>query len=164
MSERNNAVDRIFGEAGSSGTYVWPAGTFDGIIVARVLAFLADVAIILVLLSVAFIAYLILTTLTLGLLWPTISLAPLIPLAYFTLTLGGPLSATPGMRWQGIELRTWDGYRPGYLQAAIQTILFYVFCGFMLVLLVPLFNYRRRCLHDYLCGTVFVRTPGLVSV
>ena len=26
-----------------------------------------------------------------------------------------------------------------------------------LVLLVPLFNERRRCLHDYLCGTVFVR-------
>ena len=164
MSEHNNAVDRKFGEAGSDGAYVWPAGTFDGILVSRVLAFCADVALILVLLTVALIAYVILTAVTFGLFWPAISLAPLIPLAYFTLTLGGPHSATPGMRWQGIELRTWDGYRPGYVQAAIQTILFYVFCGFVLVLLVPLFNYRRRCLHDYLCGTVFVRAPGLVSV
>tara|TARA_R110000868_G_scaffold31627_11_gene115824 strand:- start:3218 stop:3712 length:495 start_codon:yes stop_codon:yes gene_type:complete len=164
MSDQNNALDRIFGEAGSDGAYVWPAGAFDGIIVARVLAFFADIALILVLSGIALIAYLILTAISFGLLWPIISLAPLLPLAYFTLTLGGPHSATPGMRWQGIELRTWDGYRPGYLQAAIQTILFYVFCGFVIVLLVPLFNYRRRCLHDYLCGTVFVRSPGLVSL
>ena len=69
------------------------------------------------------------------------------------------VSATPGMRWQGIELRTWDGRRPGYIQGALQTILFYVTTAAItpLVLLVPFFNERRRCLHDYFCGTVFVR-------
>ena len=95
---------------------------------------------------------------TFGLLWPGAALSPLVALAYFTLTLGGRHSATPGMRWQDIELRTWNGRRPGYLQAALQTILFYVTVSVAaLVLVVPFFTARRRCLHDYLCGTVFVR-------
>ncbi|MDO8840162.1 MAG: RDD family protein [Parvibaculum sp.] len=138
---------------------IWPAGAFDGVIAARCLAFLADLLVIVVVLIAANILFGFLGILTLGLLWPGAALTPLIALAYFTLTLGGRHSATPGMRWQGIELRTWDGRRPGYLQGALQTLLFYVTVtvGTVLVLLVPLFNERRRCLHDYLCGTVFVR-------
>ena len=137
----------------------WPGGAFDGIIIARCLAFIADLAVILVLLVTASILFGILGVLTFGLLWPGAALTPLLIVAYFTLTLGGRNSATPGMRWQGIELRAWNGNRPGYLQAFLQTLLFYVTVtvGTALVLLVPFFNRRRRCLHDYLCGTVFVR-------
>ncbi|MDR3499973.1 MAG: RDD family protein [Parvibaculum sp.] len=137
----------------------WPAGAFDGVVFARSVAYIADLVLISFLILVATIVFGILGILTLGLLWPGAALSPLIGLAYFTLSLGGPNSATPGMRWQGIELRTWDGRRPGYLQGALQTLLFYVSVtvGTLLVLLVPFFNTRRRCLHDYLCGTVVIR-------
>jgi uncharacterized RDD family membrane protein YckC len=138
----------------------WPAGAFDGVIFARSVAFIADVVIISILVFAATIVFGILGILTFGLLWPGAALSPLIGYAYFTISLGGPYSATPGMRWQGVELRTWDGRRPGYLQAALQTALFYIsltVCT-VLVLFVPFFNARRRCLHDYLCGTVVVRS------
>ncbi|MFN4355269.1 RDD family protein [Parvibaculum sp.] len=139
---------------------VWPDSTFDGIIIARCLAFIADLAVILVLLIAASLVFGILGILSFGLLWPGAALTPLLVIAYFTFTLGGRYSATPGMRWQGIELRAWNGNRPGYLQAFLQTLLFYVTVtvGTVLVLLVPFFNKRRRCLHDYLCGTVFIRS------
>lgn len=159
MSEQNGLVRSGDAEAGA---YEWPAGAFEGIIWARSLAFIADLLIITVLLLATTIVFMVLGTLTFGLLWPGVSLSPVIALAYFTLTLGGPNSATPGMRWQGIELRTWDGKRPGYVQAALQTVLFYVTVplGTVLLLIVPFLNARRRCLHDYLCGTVFVRSPA----
>lgn len=161
MSEQNSLASQILGEANGSTDHVWPEGTFEGIIWARSLAFLIDIAVILVATLAATIVFGILGVLTFGLLWPGISLTPLIALAYFTFTLGGPQSATPGMRWQNIELRTWNGHRPGYLQAALQTILFYVTVplGSLLLLIVPFLNYRRRCLHDYICGTVFIRSP-----
>ena len=157
MSE-SNRVAKVGLSASES--WQWPANAFEGVILARCLAFLADLLVICVLLIVASVVFGILGILTFGLLWPGAALAPLIVLAYFTFTLGGRYSATPGMRWQGIELRAWNGNRPGYLQAFLQTILFYVTVavGTVLVLLVPFFNERRRCLHDYLCGTVFVRS------
>lgn len=156
MNEHNQIAQTSFS---SSEEWRWPAGAFDGVIAGRCFAFLADLLVIFVLLLAANILFVILGILTFGLLWPGAALTPLIALAYFTLALGGRHSATPGMRWQGIELRTWDGRRPGYLQGALQTILFYVTTAVItpLVLFVPLFNERRRCLHDYLCGTVFVR-------
>lgn len=156
MSESNHVEATGFS---ASGTRLWPSGTFDGIVLARCLAFLADLLVISILIVLASIFFGFLGILTFGLLWPGAALTPLIGLAYFTFTLGSRYSATPGMRWQDIELRTWNGKRPGYLQAALQTVLFYVtvVMGTFLVLLVPFFNERRRCLHDYLCGTVFVR-------
>ncbi|ABS64492.1 RDD domain containing protein [Parvibaculum lavamentivorans DS-1] len=156
MSESNQVAPTGLS---ASESFQWPAGSFDGVIAARCLAFLADLLAVCILLVLATIAFGVLGILTFGLLWPGAALSPLIALAYFTFTLGGRHSATPGMRWQGIELRAWNGRRPGYLQAALQTILFYasVAIGTVLVLLVPFFNEQRRCLHDYLCGTVFVR-------
>lgn len=156
MREHNQIAQTSFS---SSEEWRWPAGAFDGVIAARCFAFLADLLVVCVLLLAASALFAILGILTFGLLWPGAALTPLIALAYFTLSLGGRHSATPGMRWQGIELRTWDGRRPGYLQGALQTLLFYVTVSVttVFVLLVPFFNERRRCLHDYLCGTVFVR-------
>lgn len=156
MSEQNGLVRSEFAGGGS---YAWPAGAFDGIIWARALAFIADLIAVSVLIIAATIVFAVLGILTFGLLWPGMALSPLIALAYFTITLGGPHSATPGMRWQGIELRTWDGRRPGYVQGALQTIVFYITASLtVLLLIVPFLNERRRCLHDYLCGTVVVRS------
>lgn len=156
MSDSNRVAD--YGIAASQEAS-WPDSTFRGIIMARCLAFIADLAAVLVLLIVASVAFGVLGLISFGLLWPGAALTPLLVIAYFTLSMGGRHAATPGMRWQGIELRAWNGNRPGYLQAFLQTILFYVTVtvGTALVLVVPFFNRRRRCLHDYLCGTVFVR-------
>jgi uncharacterized RDD family membrane protein YckC len=64
------------------------------------------------------------------------------------------------MRVFDLELRPVSGERPSFLQALIQTVLFYVTVGMTcsLILLVALFNRRRRTLHDFLAGTVMVRT------
>lgn len=156
MSESNKVA--AFGNAASEEA-IWPDNAFEGIIIKRCLAFLADLAVVFILLILATAAFGVLGIISFGLLWPGAALTPLLVLAYFTFSMGGRYSATPGMRWQGIELRAWNGNRPGYVQAFLQTILFYisVTVGTALVLLVPFFNRRRRCLHDYLCGTVFVR-------
>jgi|SRR5690554_4497559 uncharacterized RDD family membrane protein YckC len=156
MSESNKVA--AFGDVASQEA-IWPDSAFDGIIIKRCLAFLADLAVVLILLILATAAFGVLGVISFGLLWPGAALTPLLVLAYFTFSMGGRHSATPGMRWQGIELRAWNGNRPGYVQAFLQTVLFYVSVtiGTALVLLVPFFNRRRRCLHDYLCGTVFVR-------
>ncbi len=137
---------------------------FEGLLRSRILAFIADLAAITVLFVAASILFGILGVLSLGVLWPGFGLiAPVLFFAYFTMTLGGPRSATPGMQWQGIEMRTWDGYRPGFVQAFVQTLLFYVTATplFGLSLAVALFNRRKRCLHDYFSGSVFVRTSAV---
>lgn len=164
MSEENGLIRSGPATSGSS-AYSWPQGAFDGVILSRALAYIADLLILSVIGLAAMIVFVILGILTLGLLWPGAALWPLICLGYFVLTLGGPHSATPGMRWQGIELRTWDGYRPGYLQAALQTILFYVTVSvtWAIVLIVPFLNERKRGLHDMLCGTVVVRRQGVTQ-
>ena len=57
----------------------------------------------------------------------------------------------------GIQVRTLDGGHPGYPQAALQTLLFYATMALTgLLLVVALFNDRRRCLHDWLSGTIIV--------
>ncbi len=134
---------------------------FRGLLRSRILAFFADLAAIIVLFFAASILFGILGVLSLGVLWPGFGLImPVLFFAYFTMTLGGNRSATPGMQWQGVEMRTWDGLRPGYVQAFVQTLLFYITATplFGLSLVVALFNRRKRCLHDYFSGSVFVRT------
>ncbi len=100
-----------------------------------------------------------LTIASLGLLSPLLLTLGFIPVLYHTLSIGGPHSATPGMRLTGIEVRSWTGEPPSYLQAFVQTILFYVtvYPTWSLVLLVALFNPRRRTLHDILAGTLVIR-------
>ncbi len=98
--------------------------------------------------------------LTFGLLFgPAVALLGLLPLAYHTLLIGGDKSATIGMRLMDVEVRTWTGARPGYVQAGVQTALFYLSIAVLtpLILLVALFNERCRCLHDLLCGAVVIR-------
>ncbi|MEQ9145040.1 MAG: RDD family protein [Parvibaculaceae bacterium] len=134
---------------------------FTGLLRSRILAFFADLAVIAVLIFGAAILFGILGILSLGLLWPGFGvLSPVLFFGYFTLTLGGSRSATPGMQWQGIEMRTWDGHRPGYVQAFVQTFLFYLTATplFGVSLAVALFNARKRCLHDYFSGSVFIRS------
>jgi uncharacterized RDD family membrane protein YckC len=141
---------------------------YEELLPRRVLAYFIDLVCIGLIMAVAGIGFVVLWLLSFGLLGPVLwFLFGLIPLAYHTLLLGGPRSATLGMRCFDLELRSVTGERPGLLQALAQTALFYITIGLTcsLILLVALFNRRRRTLHDMLAGTVMIRTlPALQPV
>ena len=134
---------------------------YEGVLWRRTLAYFIDLCCIGLLAVLFWIVFVVLSVISFGLLGPLLwFLFGLIPLAYHTLLLSGPRSATWGMRCFDVELRSVTGDRPGFLQALAQTALFYVTVGATcsLILLFVLFNRRRRTLHDVLAGTVLVRT------
>jgi uncharacterized RDD family membrane protein YckC len=132
---------------------------YDGVLWRRTLAYLIDLVAIFVILLALKLALGVLTVVSFGLLSPLWLLLPLVPITYHTLLIGGPASATLGMQLFGLEVRTWTGGRPAYLQAFVQSAIFYVTVGATasLVLLFVLCNERRRTLHDFLAGTVVLR-------
>jgi uncharacterized RDD family membrane protein YckC len=135
---------------------------FEGVLPRRVFAYLVDACCIGAIVVVLWVFFLLLTILSLGLLGPPLwFLLGLVPLAYHTLLVGGPHSATWGMRLFGLQMFAWDGWRPILLQAFVHTVLFYTTVGMTggLILLFPLFNRRRRTLHDVLAGTLMLRRP-----
>jgi len=134
---------------------------FTGILGKRFMAFVIDWLLLAVATVFLMIVIMILGIFTLGLAWTVFPFAaPIMWLCYFTFTIGSPSSATMGMRFMDIEVRTWDGARPGYLQGALQALVFYLsWTATIFLFLVPLFNKRRRCLHDYLIGTIVINSP-----
>jgi uncharacterized RDD family membrane protein YckC len=113
-----------------------------------------------VVLAVIFIAVFGLITLGLGwaLFWLISPASVIWALVYYGATLGGPHSATIGMRVMDLELRTWYG-APGYfLLGAMHAVLFWISISVLspFVLLIGLFNARRRLLHDFVLGTVII--------
>ncbi len=142
---------------------------YMGITARRIYAYLIDLVVVGLLVGMVFMAAVILGALTLGLLWPAMMLLiGLTPIAYHTLTIGGPRAATLGMRAAKIRVMSVganafdNGGRPSLLQAAIQTVCFYgsVAVTCWLILVVALFNPRRRAVHDMLAGTVVVNDPA----
>ena len=83
-------------------------------------------------------------------------------LAYYGLTLGSPASATIGMRMVGLEMRTWYGAPMYFLLGAVHAVAFWLSVSVLtpFILLVGLFNDRRRLLHDLLLGTVVINSPA----
>ncbi len=139
---------------------------FDGVTLRRITAYVIDLLIIAFLVLTAMSAFWVLGILSFGVLSPLlVAILPFIPLAYHTILIGGPESATLGMRLFGIETRRMDGGHPGYLQAGLLTVVFYVSVGATgwLILLVALFNGCGRTLHDYLCGTVVIRARQYIE-
>lgn len=137
---------------------------FRGVLTRRVFAFLIDVVVlsIPVILAVLFIAVFGVITLGLGwvLFWLVSPASVIWALIYYGASLGGPHSATLGMRVMDLELRTWYG-APGYfVLGAMHAVLFWISISFLtpLVLLVGLFNGRRRLLHDFVLGTVVINS------
>jgi uncharacterized RDD family membrane protein YckC len=135
---------------------------FEGVLARRVLAFLIDFIILAV--PVVFVAMFIfvvgILTLGLGFLFYTL-LGPAMVLwavAYYGLTLGSPASATIGMRVMDIEMRTWYGSPAYFVLGAVHAIVFWITVSALtpFILLVCLFNQRRRCLHDMLVGTIVI--------
>jgi uncharacterized RDD family membrane protein YckC len=134
---------------------------YEGVLWRRALAYLVDLVFIAIVAAGLFFVFAVLWLFSFGLMAPVLMfLWGIIPLAYHTLLLSGRHSATFGMRCFDVELRSVTGARPSFIQALIQTALFYITIGLTcsLILLVALFNRRRRTLHDFLAGTVMVRT------
>ena len=132
---------------------------FDGVLPRRLLAFLVDAVLIGLLTIPLAVLNVFLGILTLGLSWFLFPVfIPLVALGYNALTMGGPASATPGMRLFGLEMRVWDGQRMYALLAALHAVVFWfsIYLLTPLVLLVGLFSERRQLLHDLLLGTVLV--------
>lgn len=138
---------------------------YEGIILRRIFAHILDLLIIVLLLGIIGVFFIALGFLTLGLLWiPFIALGPITTVGYDALQVGGRRSATLGMRAFGLAVRSWTGGRPQLFQALVRAMLFWGMSYMTATLLMwlvlgfALFNTRRRCLHDYLSGTVVIRS------
>ena len=143
---------------------------FRGVLTRRAIAFLIDLVILSVPVIVACLFIAVFGVVTLGLGWALfwlVSPASMIwALVYYGATLGGPHSATLGMRMMDLEMRTWYG-APGYfVLGAAHALVFWMSVSFLtpLVLLVGLLNSRHRLLHDILLGTVVINSSVRVPV
>jgi len=135
---------------------------FEGVLARRCIAFVIDVIIIAipVVFAAAFIFIVGLVTLGLGwiLYWLLSPASVIWAICYYGLTFGSPASATIGMRAMDIEMRTWYGAPAYFVLGAVHAIVYWITVSFLtpLILLVALFNQRRRLLHDMLVGTIVI--------
>lgn len=150
------------------------AGTFDpgpehisGVLARRAMAFILDALVILFLTFVAYVVVGILGLATFGIAWYLFgAVFPVVALTYTAVTLGGRTSATLGMRAFGLEMRKLNGAQMDPITAAAHAVLFWVSVSFLtpFILLVALFNERRRLLHDFIIGSVVVNIPERVAI
>jgi uncharacterized RDD family membrane protein YckC len=143
---------------------------FRGVLTRRVFASLIDLVVlsIPVILAVMFITMFGVVTLGLGwaLFWLVSPASVIWAIVYYGASLGGVHSATLGMRVMDLQLRTWTG-APGYfVLGAAHAVLFWLSMSLFtpLILLVGLFNGRRRLLHDLILGTVVINSSVRTEV
>ena len=143
---------------------------FRGLLTRRVFAFLIDLVVLSVPVILGYIFIFVFGIVTLGLgfmlfwlAWPATIVWAIV---YYGASIGGPHSATMGMRAMDLEVRTWYG-APGYfVLGACHAVLYWVSMTFLtpLVLLIGLFNGRRRLLHDIILGTVVINSSVRTQV
>jgi uncharacterized RDD family membrane protein YckC len=143
---------------------------FRGVLVRRVFAFLIDLVVLSVpvIFACMFIAVFGLVTFGLGwaLFWLVSPASVIWAVIYYGATLGGPHSATLGMRVMDLELRTWYGAPSYFVLGAAHAVVFWISVSVLtpFVLLIGLFNSRRRLLHDFLLGTVVINSSVFSQV
>lgn len=127
---------------------------YEGVALRRTFAFVLDMILIGLLVILLFIP--------LGFLAAVIAIpvSVLIGVVYDVLTIGGFASATPGMRLFRLKVVNWSGGRPDNLQALLMSALFWAIHGFTgwLAAIVVFLNPRWRAAHDFMAGTVVVRS------
>ncbi len=131
-------------------------GDYEGIRTKRIFAYAIDVICIFFVGILAGAAATLLGIITLGLLSPLLAiLLACVPLAYHTITIGGPWNATVGMKMFGLEVALANDEEIDYVTAFIHAALFYfsVALTSFLILLVSLFNPQGKVLHDYLTSS-----------
>jgi uncharacterized RDD family membrane protein YckC len=134
---------------------------YRGVRTRRVLAFLVDYALVILLcIPVSILIFLVgIFTLGLGFFLYSILFA-LVALPYVGFTMGGPSQATPGMRLLNIRFARLDGRPVDSMLAMVHAVLFWAGNVILtpLILLISLFSARKRLLQDFLLGTVVVRS------
>src|SRR5271155_3480635 len=127
---------------------------FEGVLARRVVAFVIDVLIIAVPLIIGWMFIFVFGLVTFGLGWGLFWLmspgSVIWALVYYGMTLGGPASATVGMRAMEIEMRTWYGAPSYVVLGAVHAIVFWITVSVFtpLIIVVGFFNSRKRLLHD----------------
>lgn len=168
MSENPNDTSWTRGGGAAFDPWSQPE-LFRSVLSRRFFAFLVDLVIlsIPVILAMVFIAVFGVVTLGLGwtLFWLVSPASAIWALVYYGASLGGPHSATVGMRIMGLELRTWSGLPGNFLLGASHAILFWLSVSILtpFVVLVGLFNGRRQLLHDIILGTVVINASALAA-
>jgi uncharacterized RDD family membrane protein YckC len=161
-SSARQALDRPAPRGRDSGPFddlLTDPAYYRSVVWRRIFAHIVDTLLVALVMAPVLIGLLFTAIVTLGLIAIPMALAFIVVRAlYYVAYTGGRRSATPGMRLLGVELRGVDGGRPGYLQSAVRTLLYYATLTILtpLVLIVIPFNRRRRGLHDFLSGTVVV--------
>lgn len=138
-------------------------GLAHGTLLRRVIGFVLDGVIVLIVVKLLAVLLFVFGIVTLGLGLPLLGALPAVPLLYNWVALLSPLSATPGQAMAGlVVVRDEDLGPPGALAALIWVIGFYVSLALSgLPLLLALFTRRHRTAHDLVAGLAVVRARAL---
>lgn len=131
----------------------------SGVRTRRIMAFLIDAVLIMIITAIMYVVVGILGIVTLSLGWLLFPLVfPCVALLYNAATLGSDEAATPGMRMMGLQIRFEDGEPMSLLQALAFTILFYISVTILtpFILLISLFTRHKQLLHDLLLGVIAI--------
>ena len=136
---------------------------YEGVVLRRMFAFFVDMILMGIVLFLAFLVAATLWVISFTLISiPVVIGALVFVVLYDVLTIGGPASATPGMRMFGLRVISWSGAKPDNLQALLMSAMFWTIhwlTGWFAALVV-FFNPRWRAAHDFLAGTVVVRADA----
>ena len=134
---------------------------YEGVAIRRTFAFFIDMILMGIVLTVASFVAAALWVVTFSLISiPVLLGAVVFVVLYDVFTIGGPASATPGMRMFGLKVISWSGGKPDNLQALLMSALFWTIHWLTgwLVAVVVFLNPRWRAAHDFLAGTLVVRS------
>jgi uncharacterized RDD family membrane protein YckC len=143
---------------------------FEGVLARRVLAFFIDFLVISIPVVLAAMFIFAFGIVTLGFGWALYWLLPpasvIWAIVYFGASVGGPRSATIGMRVMDLEMRTWYGAPAYFVLGAVHAVAFWFSVSALtpFILLVAFFNQRKRLLHDIVLGTVIINNPQRAAV
>jgi len=136
---------------------------YDGVPLRRLVAFVIDSVLILLLMWVIGLVGMLVGVLTLGLALPVFAVLFMSAGFFYRWLLIAQQSATIGMAMTGIELRRADGERLDGVTAFLHTGGFYVCLAvfvLMIASIVIMFgSAHRRMLHDLVLGTVMINRP-----
>lgn len=135
---------------------VYPPAAFAGVRTRRLAAWGLDLIVVALLTFMIGFAFAVLTLgLSLFILPP---MFPVIAVLYYAVTVSGSGRGTYGMRAFDLEVVTYaTATRAPFVNAAAQSILFYVSWGFPLLFVATLVDSDKRFLHDMLSALVVVR-------
>ncbi|MCL5777361.1 RDD family protein [Limibaculum sp. FT325] len=136
---------------------------YDGVPLRRLVAFVIDALVTLLLMATVGLVGLLMGFVTMGLGWLLIVPAFALVGFIYRFTMLRERSATLGMLAAGIELRGPDGERLDGPLAAVHTLAYFATLYIPLAMLIGValmaFNPRRQLLHDLPLGTAMINRP-----